>query len=96
MTMAITIVIGLLRLGVSKSDPSAGGFTRGSVVASPHRKQISALSAISVPQLVQIIVHASWFYLLGSCSGSVCCSRCEFWDRRSAVRRFVRRVSRAR
>jgi len=37
MTMAITIVIGLLRLGLSKSDPSAGGFTRGSVVASPHR-----------------------------------------------------------
>lgn len=37
MTMAITIVIGLRRLGLSKSDPSAGGFTRGSVVASPHR-----------------------------------------------------------
>jgi hypothetical protein len=50
MTMATTIVIGLRRRGRSKSDPSVGGFTRGSVVASPHRKQISALSAISVPQ----------------------------------------------
>ncbi len=37
MTMATTIVIGLLRLGLSKSEPSAGGFTRGSVVALPQR-----------------------------------------------------------
>lgn len=37
MMMATIIVIGLLRRGRSKSDPSAGGFTRGSVVAWPHR-----------------------------------------------------------
>lgn len=34
---------------------AVGGATRGSVVALPHRKQISALSAISVPQCVQIM-----------------------------------------
>jgi hypothetical protein len=37
------------------SGPSAGGLMRGSVVAWPHRKQISAFSAISVPQYLQII-----------------------------------------
>jgi len=34
----------------SKRGPSAGGLIRGSVVAFPHRKQINALSAISVWQ----------------------------------------------
>jgi hypothetical protein len=35
--------------------PDAGGLMRGSVVAWPQRKQMRALSAISVPQFVQII-----------------------------------------
>jgi hypothetical protein len=43
------------RRGVSKIDPWDGGVTRGSAVALPQRKQMSALSAISVPQCRQII-----------------------------------------
>jgi hypothetical protein len=34
---------------------SLGGVTRGTVVAVPHLKQISAFSAISVPQFLQVI-----------------------------------------
>lgn len=41
------------RFGRSKIEPSERGFTLGSLVARPHLKQMSALSAMSVPQLVQ-------------------------------------------
>jgi len=43
----------------SKIDPWDGGFTRGSVVARPQRKQMSALSAISVWQYLQFMDDVS-------------------------------------
>jgi hypothetical protein len=39
----------------AKMDVSVGGLILGSVVACPHRKQIRALVAISVPQCLQVI-----------------------------------------
>jgi hypothetical protein len=43
----------------SKIDPWDGGFTRGSVVARPQRKQMSALPAISVWQYLQFMNDVS-------------------------------------
>jgi hypothetical protein len=49
------------RRGRSNSERSAGGLLRGSVVGLPQREQMSALSAMSVSQYLQIIeVARDW------------------------------------
>lgn len=56
------------RGGRLNTDRSSGGFTRGSVVARPQRKQMSALSAMSVPQCLQSMVEKGGFLVWEDCT----------------------------